>query len=327
MYESYYLRLVSPDEPLGVWIRYTVQKRPGHDPVGNVWFTLFDGAAERPVAFRDGMPGPFTPPGEWIRIGTSSIAPDGIQGQAGEASWSLTARPAAGPGPGGVVEPLFHLPKPALYGLPLPKTKPISPMPDGTFDGEVRVGDRLIDVSGWRGMIGHNWGSEHAERWIWMAGTGFAEDPAAWIDVVLGRIRVAGRLLPWVANGAYSLGGAPPVRLGGMSASDVSVEEGAHHLSLTLPSAGSGAVEVEVDSPANATVGWRYADPVADGKPPRRHDVANCSIARLALTVHEPHSPSSHQLLSDHGGAYELGMKESDHGVPIEPGAEGDLTP
>ena len=29
MYESFYLRAVSPEEPVGVWIRYTVHKRPG----------------------------------------------------------------------------------------------------------------------------------------------------------------------------------------------------------------------------------------------------------------------------------------------------------
>jgi hypothetical protein len=315
MYESWYLRLVSPDEPLGIWIRYTVFKRPGFDPVGTVWFTLFDGAADRPVAIREQRPGPFVPPGEWIRIGSSAAGPSGIQGHCGEATWSLTAEPSA--------DALFHLPDERLYRLPLPKTKPISPMPEGRFTGRVEVAGRVIEVDGWRGMTGHNWGREHAERWIWMAGTGFIEDPEAWIDVVLGRIRVAGHLLPWVANGAYSLGGAAPVRVGGMLARDVTVEESAHHLSLTLPSTGGGAIEVEVDSPPNATVGWRYADPTADGEPPREHDVANCSIARLALTVHEPHSPSSHQLLSDHGGAYELGMKETDHGVPIEPGTEG----
>ncbi len=29
MYESFYLRAVSPEEPLGAWIRYTLEKAPG----------------------------------------------------------------------------------------------------------------------------------------------------------------------------------------------------------------------------------------------------------------------------------------------------------
>src|SRR5919204_2304491 len=57
-YESYYLRAAHPSEPLGVWIRYTVHKRPGAEANGSLWFTLFDGAAEGPVAFKVTAPGP-----------------------------------------------------------------------------------------------------------------------------------------------------------------------------------------------------------------------------------------------------------------------------
>lgn len=36
----------------------------------------------------------------------------------------------------------------------------------------------------------HNWGTEHAERWIWLHCTGFEGDGDAWLDVVLARLRV-----------------------------------------------------------------------------------------------------------------------------------------
>ena len=38
-YESFYLRAAHPSEPLGIWIRYTVHKRPGAEPNGSL-FTL-----------------------------------------------------------------------------------------------------------------------------------------------------------------------------------------------------------------------------------------------------------------------------------------------
>ncbi len=38
-------------------------------------------------------------------------------------------------------------------------------------------------------------------------GSASHEDPDAWLDVALGRVRVAGRMTPWVANGALSLDG------------------------------------------------------------------------------------------------------------------------
>ena len=48
MYESFYLRAVSPVERLGIWIRHTVHKRPGLAPRGSIWCTVFDARREAP---------------------------------------------------------------------------------------------------------------------------------------------------------------------------------------------------------------------------------------------------------------------------------------
>src|SRR5207247_8508574 len=64
--------------------------------------------------------------------------------------------------------PFHHLPYRRLYGAPLPRTKFLSPYPSARFDGTVTVGGDEIDLAGWPGMIGHNWGAEHAERWVWI---------------------------------------------------------------------------------------------------------------------------------------------------------------
>src|SRR5580704_16531191 len=42
MYESFYLRAVSPEDPVAVWIRHTVHKAPGREPIGSIWCTVFD---------------------------------------------------------------------------------------------------------------------------------------------------------------------------------------------------------------------------------------------------------------------------------------------
>ncbi len=76
-------------------------------------------------------------------------------------------------------------------------------------------------------------------------------------------------------------------------------------------------VEAHVQAPPAALAGWRYADP--DGG---RHDVSNCSIAALTLTVRRP-GRSACTLRTRTGAAYELGMRERDHGVPIAPFADG----
>ena len=309
MYESWYLRLVSPDQDLAVWIRYTIDKAPGQRATGTTWFTLFDGEAERPTARREVGQQATTPPDTWVRIGDSSIGPSGARGDCFEASWDLRFTPLA--------PILFHLPRPRFSELPLPKTKPISPIPLGDFYGSVKVGDREISVEGWHGMVGHNWGTEHAERWIWLHGSDFEEDPEAWLDIAMGRIRVAGRLLPWVANGAIHSNGRIQ-RIGGMFAPGVDVTESPLRLEAGLPVAGKSYLDLVVDSPPNLTVGWQYGDPAdPDGE---HHEVANCSAARMEAKLTMPGNAPPVTLTTSRGAVYELGMTETDHGIPVADG-------
>src|SRR3954452_1208252 len=96
-YESWYLKLCHPDEPLGVWIRYTVHKRPGASPSGSVWFTFFDGAGEGPYATKITLPDPGTGDGDWMRVGESRIGDGCASGQAGEALWKLAFESSEAP--------------------------------------------------------------------------------------------------------------------------------------------------------------------------------------------------------------------------------------
>ena len=41
------------------------------------------------------------------------------------------------------------------------------------------VDGREIEVDRWPGMVGHNWGAEHAERWTWIQANEFREAPTA----------------------------------------------------------------------------------------------------------------------------------------------------
>src|SRR4051812_19109001 len=174
-YESWYLKLCHPAERLGVWIRYTVHKRPGAEPNGSLWFTLFDAAADGPRAFKVTEPGPGSGDGDWLRVGESRVGDGGASGTAGEALWKLGFESSEAP--------LWHLPREWMYRAKLPRTKTLSPLPAARFEGTVTVEGREIDVDGWRGMVGHNRGAEHAERWIWMHGIGFdGASEATWID-------------------------------------------------------------------------------------------------------------------------------------------------
>jgi hypothetical protein len=312
MYESFYLRAVSPDEPVGAWIRYTVHKRPGYPPQGSLWCTVFDARAGAPLVHKHTTTELAAPAGGWIEIGDSSrLGPGVAEGECGPARWSLRFESK---------EPeLRHLKQSWLYRAPLPRTKLTSPAPAATFEGTIALEGpkaRTLQVDGWRGMVGHNWGAEHAERWIWLHGIDFAESRSAWIDVALGRVLIAGRLTPWVASGAISLDGRL-TRLGGLGARGVKVAESAARCTLSLPGERGVVVEAHVDTPPGVAAGWRYADP--DGG---EHDVVNCSVAKLALNV-RAREGAARTLYTAHGAAYELGMRERDHGVAIAPFADG----
>ncbi len=310
MYESFYLRAVSPEDPLGVWIRYTVLKRAGAAPMGSLWFTLFDGSRGRPVQQKVTVAELATPAAGWISIGTAAFGPDGAEGSCGEASWSLRAQ---------VHEPELRQLTPAwLYRTALPRTKLTSPAPAASFSGTVQLaGGRTVRLEEWPGMIGHNWGSEHAERWIWLHGTAFESRPGAWLDVALGRIKLGGRMTPWLANGALSIDGRR-YRLGGLARRGLSVAESVEACSVHLVGERGLSVDGRVEVPPGSAAGWRYFDP--DGA---EHDVVNCSIAKLRLEVALPGQPRPLELETSSGGAYELGMRERDHGVAIPPFPEG----
>jgi hypothetical protein len=317
MYESFYLRAVSPDEALGAWIRYTVEKAPGLAARGSLWVSVFDAGAGTPFMHRQSNEELTVPDDGWIAIGSGShLGPTLAQGhmRLGEAAtsglqssgpvgadsdeirWKLRIQPDA--------SELRHFKQDLLYRSPLPRTKLTSPMPTARFDGTIELPGRTLQLDSWRGMVGHNWGAEHAARWIWLHGIDFREDAEAWLDVALGRVLVAGRLTPWIANGAICIDGRRS-RLGGLGARGLKVVESAGRCSLTLPGEHGLLVEAHVDTPPGGSAQWRYADPGAHG-PTGEHDVSNCSVAALALNV-RPRDEAATTLHTAHGAAYELG--------------------
>jgi hypothetical protein len=162
-------------------------------------------------------------------------------------------------------------------------------------------------------MVGHNWGAQHAERWIWLHGIAFDDAPGAWLDVSVGRVKLGRLTTPWIVNGAVSIGGRR-VRVGGPAAR-TRVNE--NPLALDLRIAGGPArLRLTAHSRLAQTVVWRYADP--DG---HEHHVANCSIAELEAVV-QPRDGTPLTLRTAHGGAYELGMREIDHGLTVQPFAD-----
>ena len=311
-YESFYLKASHPTDPVSLWVRYTVHKRPGEAPRGSLWFTLFDARAEAPWAVKVTTDEVGAGDDHLIHVGAARFEPGRVTGSASSdgrtASWSLFFDSSE--------EPFRHLPRDFMYRAALPRTKLLSPYPDARFSGHVEVGGQSFDLDGWRGMVGHNWGAQHAERWIWMHGAGFDGHDDAWFDAALGRIKIGSRTTPWVANGVLSLDGVRH-RLGGLGGiRRTEVSESPTACTFTLPGKDM-TVQGHVTADRDDFVGWVYADP--DGS---EHNTVNCSISDLTLTVSRRGKPPL-TLSTAGSAAYELGMREKDHGMPIQPFADG----
>jgi hypothetical protein len=313
-YESFYLKACRPDGGLGIWIRHTVHKRRGSEPTGSIWFTLFDREAAGPLATKVTVPasGLSVPAGSWIRVAEAEIGPGEAEGSVHSeglaATWSLRFD--------GDFRPCHYLPADWLYEAPLPRTKFVAPVPDALFEGTLEVAGRTIEIAGWPGMIGHNWGTEHAERWVWLEGTGFADATGTWFDAGAAKVRLGSRISPWVSSGMLALDGVRH-RLGGLGAiRTASIAESADGCSFVLPGKNI-IVRGSVTAPRKDFVGWVYADPTG-----AEHQTINCSVADLELTVERPGQRDRRLTLSG-GAAYELGMRETDHGIEVQPFPDG----
>jgi hypothetical protein len=295
-YESRFVRAVDPDAPRAIWIRQTSHRAPDGPAKVAAWCTVF-----RPDGPRAVKQSGRTPTARLDDAGAAgSAAADGHS-----AAWELTFT-AEEP-------PLRHLPRAWLYRAPLPRTKLESPEPGVRVSGHVEVDGQRVELDGWPGTTGHNWGTEHAARWVWLHGIAFGEAPGAWLDVAIGRVRVGPVLTPWVANGAVRLPDATRVTVGGLGRR-AQVQASPGRLEATLAGPREVRLVVEAVAPLERTVAFAYSDPGGGA-----HDVLNCSIASLDARLERRDVPPL-SLSTEHGGAYELGLPGGEAaGVTLQP--------
>jgi hypothetical protein len=314
-YESFYLKLNRPGGGRGAWIRHTVHKRPGHPVTCAVWFVLFDADALGPRATKVQFDASALDASadSYIRVGDAVLgegrATGKIETDALSASWDLTFDDSH--------EPFHHLPRDFLYNAPLPKTKFLSPYPNAVFNGSIELGGERVEIDDWRGMIGHNWGAEHAERWVWVQGAGFeGRDREDYFDMAVGRIKVAGWTTPWVGNAMLMLDGRAH-RLGGFERIHTTKVEEAPTGARFRLTGKDVKVTGRVGAERKDFVAWIYADPVGP-----EHNTLNCSISDLELDVELDGGPARRLTVSG-AAAYEFGTRDTSHGIPLQPYPDG----
>ena len=300
-YQSWFVSARDPVSPRALWIRHT-RHRSGQGPESvALWCTVVDpDLGQSPTVVKQVF-GAFPP--------TASAGPERFRGQAAmgpqTARWDLAitgGQPALRP-----------LHPPVLYRMPLPRTKLEVPVPDGQVTGLLEINGDEVSVSGWRGTVGHNWGSEHADSWVWLHAADFGAAPQAWLELVLARIKVGPARSPWTAMGALSLGGEP-IPLGGLGRRP-RVDARPDQLTASITSPGA-RLELSVTTDDDAAVAVAYTDPRGGTRA-----VRHAALAHVELTVHRP--GDRELTLSSSRGAYEYGTRQPMAGIVPQPLPEG----
>ena len=300
-YESWFISARDPDSPRALWIRHT-RHHPsqGRGSVA-LWCTVLDGQLVRPPAVVKEVFSAFP--------ADAAAGPGRFRGQVTmaehRASWDLAIT--------GEQAPLRPLHPPVLYRTPLPRTKLEVPVPDGQVTGMLELDGRTVTVSGWRGTAGHNWGSEHADSWVWLHAAGFGAEPEAWLELVLARIKIGPVRSPWTAMGALSLG-TERIVLGGLGRR-VAVDARPGRLAASVPSP-RARLQLAVTTDDDTSVAVTYADPRGGSR-----TVRHAALARVELTVRRPGNPEL--TLSSSRGAYEYGTRQPMPGIVPQPLPEG----
>jgi hypothetical protein len=300
-YESWFISARDPDSPQALWIRHT-RHRPGQGrETVALWCTVIDRHLSQPPTVVKQVFAAF-PPG-------AAAGPERFRGQAAmadhSARWDLAIT--------GGQPPVRPLRPPVLYRAPLPRTKLEASVPDGQVTGMLEIDGRTVAVSGWRGTVGHNWGTEHADSWVWLHAADFRAAPEVWLELVLARIRVGAARSPWTAMGTLGLAG-DRILLGGLGRRP-RVDASPGRLSADVPSP-HARLWLTVTTDDADPVAVLYTDPRGGTR-----TVRHAALASVELTVRRP--GDRELTLSTSRGAYEYGTRQDMPGIVPQSVPEG----
>jgi hypothetical protein len=323
--ESYFLRANHPTERRAIWLKATIlapHRRPTA-ATADVWCIVFDeqGATPRTWAARATVPlSRATFSGAvgadldvrladaTFRFGPAGAATGALDHAAdGPCRWDLRWQPTPGP----LAAPLSIFPYDAMVDGPFPKSKLLTPYPALTFDGTIDVFGATLDVRGWHGMQGHNWGKEHAFEYAW--GQCLFPDasgaPHCMVEGFTSRIRLAGRPTPRLSalivrrgHRRYRFN-----RVFDFWRQDAEIEDLAWSLRLSGP---DGDAHLQMVAEAERMVCLGYKNP--DG---RMSFCLNSKLARVNLRVN-PVNEEAFECASEHGGALEFLVNAPDPRFP-----------
>lgn len=315
--ESYFLRVTDPEGRRALWLKATVfheRGAPASEARAEAWAIAFD-RDHGPVVHTQSVPlalarfptargaAPLD-----VSVAGCTMTEDRVRGALGDVSWDFTLQNHA--------PCVYMLSSSRMYEARLSSSRPITPMPDLTATGTVKVGGRTWSLDGWRGSAAHNWGPRHTHLYAWA-------QVSAWEDVGVSSDGASDLFLE-AGSGRLALGPvvAPPITLVCVRWRGVrydwnglgDVVRARSHFdprSWTFRAAGPiGTVEAEVSAATEDFVGLTYTNPSGPATYCLNSKLATAKV-RLAVSGRRPVTVHSRTA------AFEIGTHDSGHGVKM----------
>lgn len=193
--ESYFLKLDDRSGRRALWLKATILVREGGTPrFAEAWAIAFDREGKH-VAVKERIPladARFGANGLDAIVSNLRLSPGVASGEVASndhrIAFDLRFTMEA--------PPLVLFPSERMYEGPLPSSKLVTPHPDSRFTGTYTVDGETIEVDGWRGMEGHNWGARHAELYAWGHCNQWEGDDDLVFEGVTARVKVGRVLAP-----------------------------------------------------------------------------------------------------------------------------------
>lgn len=311
--ESYFLKINDPSGPRALWLKQTILKKLDAAPVAEAWAVAFDRerghvAAKIVVPFETARFG--KGPDLDVDVAGSSLRNEHAKGRLGNIDWDFAIASHA--------PPLFLYSHPRMYERSLPKQKLLTPLPDLTTRGTVKVGAATWNVDGWRGSLGHNWGSAHTHLYVWGQITHWdavKSSPEGASDLVFegatGRVKLGPVVVPPLTVLAVRFRG---VRYEWNTLSDIrsnrgTIDPGYRRWTFSAKNA-LGSIEGELDADTADFVGLGYENPNGKMTYCLNSKIARARI-RLDVSGRAPFEATSH------AAALEIGTLDPKHGVQM----------
>jgi hypothetical protein len=306
--ESYFLKLNDAEGRRALWLKATILARQGGGaPVAEAWAIAFDregthaGAKEIVPLDRARLSAERLD----VRVADLAISPGKIEGSVTSNGRKIAIDLAFTT----TSAPLILFPSLRMYEGPLPSSKLVSPYPDARFTGHYAVDGERVEVEGWRGMQGHNWGKRHAELYAWAHCNQWENEEDLIFEGATARVKVGPLLAPpltvlcvWRRGVRYAFN-QPSVLL--RSRGEIGARAWTFRAESPL-----ARVEGELSAETRDFVGLHYENPDR-----AMTYCLNSKIAAGRLRFEVKGRPAI--TVETRAAALEIGTKDPAHGIPM----------